>query len=91
MDKEKEMYENYDYGFNDGDNAITDFPKGLNEEIVRKISEIKKEPEWMLEIRLNALALFNKLEQPNFGPKLDFINFNDITYYSSSVKRMESD
>ena len=37
--------DDYNYGFNDGDNAIIKFPKGLNEEVIRKISEIKNEPE----------------------------------------------
>ena len=54
--------------------------KTLNEELVRKISNIKNEPKWMLDFRLNALKSFFELDDPNFGPKLD-INFNNINYY----------
>lgn len=91
MDNEKEIYEKYDYGFNDGNNSIINFPKGLSEDIIRKISEIKKEPEWMLDIRLNAYKKFIEMKNPNFGPDLSFINFDEITYYATSVKGMESD
>ncbi len=61
MNKDKDQFEKYDYGFNDGKNNITDFPKGLNEDIIKKISSIKKEPEWMLEIRLNAYKQFKEM------------------------------
>ncbi len=91
MFREDKEFEKYDYGFNDGYNAITDFPKGLSEEIVRKISKIKNEPEWMLNIRLEALKKFKEMKNPSFGPDLSFINFDEITYYSTSVKGMESD
>ena len=91
MTNNQNEFEKYDYGFNDGNNAIIDFPKGLSEDIIRRISEIKKEPEWMLNIRLDAFKKFQEMNNPSFGPDLSFINFNDITYYSSSVKGMESD
>jgi len=70
------------YEFKDEDVAIYKTPKGLNEDIVREISKQKKEPEWMLNYRLMALKEFNKHHQPNFGPKLDFLNFNDYTYFT---------
>ena len=54
--------------------------KGLNEDVVRKISEIKNEPKWMREFRLNSYKTFTKLKMPSFGPKLD-INFDNIHYY----------
>jgi len=54
--------------------------KGLNEDIVTKISEIKKEPKWMLEFRLKALDSFIKARNPKFGPVLN-IDFDSITYY----------
>lgn len=52
----------------------------LNEELIRKISNIKKEPGWMLEFRLNSLKSFFELDNPNFGPKID-IDFSKINYY----------
>ena len=55
--------------------------KGLSEEVVRKISEIKKEPAWMLEFRLKAFAHFKKRAMPTWGPDLSAMNFDEITYY----------
>jgi len=56
----------------------------LTEEKIRKISEIKEEPDWMLEKRLEAFRIFERLPMPNFGPQLD-INFDEITYYASPI------
>ena len=52
----------------------------LNEELIKKISNQKGEPDWMLEFRLNSYKKFLSLDNPNFGPKID-INFDDINYY----------
>lgn len=51
---------------------------GINEELVRQISRDKKEPEWMLEKRLDALKLFQKMQMPNFGPDLSDLDINEI-------------
>lgn len=53
---------------------------GINEEIVKQISQIKKEPEWMEQFRLKAYEAFSKMPNPKFGPDLS-INFDEITYY----------
>lgn len=58
--------------------------KGLSEKIVREISWIKREPEWMLEKRLSALRFFESKNMPNFGPNLSGLNFNEIYYYVKS-------
>jgi len=52
----------------------------LSVETIKKISEIKGEPEWMLEFRLKSLKKFQELDMPKFGPKLD-IDFSSINYY----------
>ena len=52
----------------------------LNEELVQKISKLKKEPDWMLEFRLKSLKSFFELDNPNFGPKIE-LDFNKINYY----------
>ena len=52
----------------------------LNEELVKKISKLKNEPDWMLEFRLNSLKSFFELDNPNFGPKIE-LDFNKINYY----------
>lgn len=57
--------------------------KGLDEGIVRTISEIKGEPRWMLDYRLKALGIYNSRPLPEWGASLDEIDFNDIHYYAS--------
>lgn len=52
----------------------------LNEELVRKISKLKGEPEWMLDFRLNSLRSFFELDNPSFGPKIE-LDFSKINYY----------
>lgn len=54
--------------------------KGLSKEKVKIISELKNEPKWMLEYRLNSYDIFKSKKMPNWGPKLN-INLEDITYY----------
>ncbi len=61
----------------------TELPKGLSSEIVRKISEIKKEPAWMTETRLKAFEHFQKRPLPAWGPDLSVVKFDEITYYRS--------
>ena len=43
----------------------------LTKEVVKEISNIKKEPKWMLDFRLTSLDAFSKSSNPSFGPKLD--------------------
>ena len=52
----------------------------LNDEQIKKISKIKKEPKWMLEFRKESFKKFCELNDPNFGPELN-IDFDIITYY----------
>lgn len=58
-------------------------PEGLNEEVVRYISEEKNEPKWMLEKRLKSLKIFNQLPIPNWGPDLSKLDLNKIIYYAT--------
>lgn len=59
--------------------------KGLSAKVIKKISALKNEPKWMLNIRLNAYKVFLKLKNPKWGPDLSFINFNEYIYYASSI------
>lgn len=65
-------------------------PKGLNEEIIRMISDIKKEPEWLLEFRLGAFKKWQEMELPRWA-HLDMpeIDFQDIIYYAAPKKDSE--
>lgn len=60
------------------------FESGINQEIVKKISADKNEPEWMLEFRLNALKVFNELNMPSFGPDLSNLDLSAITYFAKA-------
>ena len=82
----------YKYGFVT-DIASEKAPKGLNEDIIRFISEKKSEPEWMLKWRLKAYRHWLKMPEPNWS-KLSIapIDYNDIYYYSApkSAEKLNS-
>lgn len=61
------------------------FKKGLSNEVIKMISSLKKEPKWMLNIRLNAYKAFKKIKNPKWGPDLNFIDFNEYIYYATSL------
>lgn len=79
----------YKYGFRTEVDEVLTTGKGLSQEVVEKISEFKNEPEWMKEIRVKAYQKFISMPQPSFGPNLDFIDFNDYTYYIKTSKNVE--
>ncbi len=73
----------YKYGFST-DLEVDKAPKGLNENIIRLISSKKNEPKWMLDWRLKAFEIWNKMKEPEWAkvnyPKIDY---QDIYYYSA--------
>lgn len=103
MDKNKDKESNdellekatrgeYKYGFvSDIDTHRLD--RGLNEDVVRRISELKGEPDWLLEFRLKAYRYWLTLEMPHWA-HLDIppIDYQDISYYAApkQTKRPES-
>src|SRR6201747_3107529 len=78
------------YGFHDAENYLYKAPKGLNREIVEKISEFKSEPQWMRDFRLKALDYFLAREQPTWGsPVLADVDYDDIHYFVRASERSE--
>lgn len=75
--------EEYAYGF------VTDIPQetlppGLDEDVIRKISAMKKEPQWLLDYRLKAYAAWLEMEMPDWAHlKIDPIDYQAISYYSA--------
>ena len=64
---------------------------GISEEVVRRISKEKEEPDWMLEIRLKALKLYNELDNPTWGPDLSELDLSKIaTYVKPNTKMNKS-
>lgn len=75
----------YQWGFAMPNVSVGQTPRGLNVDIVRAISEWKKEPGWMTEKRLAAYAMFRQKHLPPWGADLSHINFDDIYYYMKPV------
>jgi Fe-S cluster assembly protein SufB len=84
--------DNYQPGFHVAENYVFKSNKGLNEEIVRKISQFKSEPEWMLNIRLEALKYFYEKPMPTWGNTelLNSIDFSNIHYFVRSTDKVEN-
>ena len=76
----------YQYGWADSDAAGEKAVRGLNEDVVRDISGIKGEPEWMLNQRVKALEVFDKKPMPTWGADLSDIDFDNIKYYVRSTE-----
>lgn len=64
--------------------------KGINSEIVKKISDIKQEPLWMRKKRLSALKIFKGFSLPSWGPNLSDINFDEIAPYILGMKKTKA-
>ena len=78
------------YGFHDAENYLYKAPKGLNQEIVEKISEFKSEPQWMREFRLKSLEHYMARPQPTWGsPLLAEVDYDDIHYFVRASERAE--
>ena len=81
--KEIDKLKDYKYGFST-DIENTRAPKGLNEDVIKFISNIKKEPQWMLDFRLKAFERFKQLKEPDWQkPKYPKIDYQDLYYYSA--------
>jgi FeS assembly protein SufB len=77
----------YKYGFVSDIESVS-IPKGLSEETVRLISAKKKEPEWMLNFRLNAYKQWLKMKEPTWSDnKYPTINFQDVCYYTEPKQK----
>src|SRR5690625_2502638 len=76
----------YEFGWHDADEAGAAAERGLNEDVVRNISALKDEPDWMLQRRLKALRLFEKKPMPSWGADLSGIDFDDIKYFVRSTE-----
>lgn len=79
----------YEFGFTT-DVEYEDFPVGLNEEIIREISQRKNEPDWMTDWRLEAYREWQKMVEPEWANiHYEKPKFQDITYYAAPKKKPE--
>ena len=65
--------------------------EGLTEDIVRKISEEKNDPQWMTEFRLNALKVYNEMPVPDWGPSIEGLDMDHIATYVRPNTKMQGD
>ena len=77
----------YEYGWHDSDAAGEAARRGLDESVVRHISESKNEPEWMLKRRLKALDIYDKKPLPQWGPDVTNLDYDNIKYYVKSTEQ----
>ena len=86
---DSETYEEK-FGFHDDEIAFFKSNKGLTEDVVNMISDMKDEPQWMRDFRLKSLAQFYKMENPSWGsPQLDELDFDNIHYFVRATDRDE--
>ena len=71
----------YKWGFKDPETFVFRSPKGLNREIVEQISNMKGEPQWMLDFRLKALEHFRNRPMPTWGGDISKLDLDNIYYY----------
>ena len=78
------------YNFKKKDNYEYKMKKGLSKEIILEISKQKNDPDWMRDIRLKALEVYNELELPTWGPDLSELNMDDISTYVRPKSKLNS-
>jgi Fe-S cluster assembly protein SufB len=77
----------YEFGWSDKNDVGATARRGLNEEVVRNISALKSEPQWMLDLRLKGLKLFGRKPMPTWGSDLSAIDFDNIKYFVRSSEK----
>ena len=77
----------YEFGWSDSDVAGASARRGINEDVVRNISELKSEPESMLKTRLAGLKNFFRKPMPTWGADLSGIDFDNIKYFVRSTEK----
>ncbi|MEZ5168821.1 MAG: Fe-S cluster assembly protein SufB [Acidimicrobiales bacterium] len=71
----------YQLGWSDEEDYVFKPKKGLNDEIIREMSWLKGEPQWMLDFRLKSYQRFGRRPMPQWGGDMGGIDFDDIYYY----------
>ncbi|MBI5053863.1 MAG: Fe-S cluster assembly protein SufB [Chloroflexi bacterium] len=76
----------YKYGFNDNVKYAFQAERGLTPNVVKEMSAMKGEPQWMLDFRLKSLGIFNKKPMPTWGGQIN-LNLDEITYYTRPTEK----
>ncbi|RAX22779.1 Fe-S cluster assembly protein SufB [Actinomyces sp. Z5] len=79
--------ETYEYGWHDSDAAGLSARRGLDEQVVREISALKGEPEWMLQKRLKAYDIFQRKPMPTWGVDMSDFDLDQVKYFVRSTDK----
>ena len=80
--KKSTVTTSWTWDFQDDVTYTNEIIQGINEEVVRQISAANNEPEWLLELRLKALKMFQEMPLPKWWPSLDKLDLDSIYYYA---------
>jgi len=83
--------DSYQGGFHDEAKYLFRTERGLSRKVVEEISGIKEEPQWMRDMRLRALEIFERKPMPAWGPDLSGVNLSEMYYYARASERPERD
>ena len=87
QDEHLEALAGYRFGWHDSDEAGASARRGLSEAVVSNISDLKDEPQWMRDLRLKSLRLFERKPLPSWGADLTDIDFYNIKYFVRSTEK----
>ncbi|MGA4669763.1 Fe-S cluster assembly protein SufB [Propionibacteriaceae bacterium Y1923] len=87
QDEHIEALSSYQWGWHDSDTAGAAAQRGLNPDVVKNISGLKNEPQWMLDLRLKGLKMFQRKPMPSWGADLSEIDFDTIKYFVRSTEK----
>ncbi len=87
QDEHLEALSGYRFGWHDSDAAGASARRGLSEAVVSNISDLKDEPQWMRDLRLKSLRLFERKPLPTWGADLGEIDFDNIKYFVRSTEK----
>ena len=76
------------YDFRNEDKDAYRLEDGLTEEIVLQISEEKNDPDWMRQLRLESLKLYNEIDFPKWGPSIEGLDIDHIATYVRKNTKM---
>ena len=85
------MLADYKYGFSDDIKPKIEFDKGLSPMVVKEISDLKNEPKWLLDYRLESFKIFLQKSNLTWGADLSGLDYDDIRYYVSHSEKSETD
>lgn len=81
LQQQQDLQFDYKYGFSMPEKPVFKTRQGIDEDVVKAISNIKQEPDWMTQFRLKSYQTFLTKKMPTWGPDLSTIDFDSIYYY----------